>query len=1009
MFKYIFQINLILLILSLSDLTFSQVKVHKHLTAEDGLANNYVHRIMYDRDGYMWFGTFNGVSRWDGKNFMNITKKNGLISSPVIDLVQADDGTIYFSNYTKGIVSYKNGVLDTIDNKDGLASNMVIRLRIYNGNPVFFSQKAQLFKNGKLTDINDKFPQIKSRISDFLEDENGMYAACRDANDYAGFYVKDNYGEFHFTQKHGLISSQVDLFEKTKNGEIIIATSKGPNKYSKGKIYPIWYQGKIVKGVTNDVHAGSDGTNYYGGDYGVIVEQNGKTELLTIENGLLENIVISINEDKNGTVYFGHENSGVSIYYPGRFENYLSNAKSKEYYANAIIQSGTGNILLGTPNGISVIRQAGNIQKDAFLESALKDNFILSMKKENNGRLVFGTKRGFIIVKNGKVFEYNLKRKTFYQDINSIEFSPDGDILLAERRRGLLIFTGNGQAKKDFLNSFLTPGGKLKGKLLPNQKYISNIENIKIENVKNGRLTYITYKNGLLSNRIMDMHLTSDSSLIIGFHGRGVSIYKNGVFTNITAANGLTDQLVNTVYETSDGSYWFGTSTGGICIFKNNEIVDTINVNNGLSSNDIRGITQVGGKVYVTTSNGLNVILRYGDSYFVRQIKESDGLPSNVCNLNTLFVDNANNIWIGTNKGVTKYNPRKDKIISTPPKIYLSGLQLFNEDYPIDKFKRKPELNYDQNYIKFIFTAVNLSAPENVLYKYKLSGVDKDWVTSNNDNVQYTSLDDGEYTFEVKARNEWGYWSEPASLSFVIFPAWWETWWFYTLTVVAIGSLIAFVSSYRYRHLLAIEKMRTKISADLHDSVGSGLSEISILSELLKAQASEDRKDFKSGLNNISTISRSLIESMSDIVWLVNPKKDTLKDLFKRLQMSYQEVLRYSDADLVVENLDELENIRLPMNFRQHLYLIFKEAINNAIKYSGGDLFTLKIQTSGNNLTVIFSDNGKGFDLNHEKMGNGLMNMKNRAKEIGGKIEYFSVENKGTTIKFTGKFSKQKL
>ena len=319
-----------------------------------------------------------------------------------------------------------------------------------------------------------------------------------------------------------------------------------------------------------------------------------------------------------------------------------------------------------------------------------------------------------------------------------------------------------------------------------------------------------------------------------------------------------------------------------------------------------------------------------------------------------------------------------------------------------------PTLRHNQNYLDFQFIGLNIPQSHKTVYQYKLNVVDIDWVEGKETHVQYTSLDDGQYTFEVKARNEWGFWSEPASLSFVIDPAWWETWWFYSLAFFAIGSLIAFISSYRYRHLLTVEKMRTKISTDLHDSVGSGLSEISILSELLGAQVNKEKEDFKSGLNNISTISRSLIESMSDIVWLVNPKKDTLKDLFKRLQLSYHEVLKYSDIDLLVENLDELENVRLPMNFRQHIYLIFKEAINNAIKYSSGDLLTLKIETSGNNLKVIFSDNGKGFELNSEKMGNGLINMKNRAKEIGGDINYFSEINKGTKVIFEGKFQKQK-
>ncbi|MCB9210723.1 MAG: hypothetical protein H6609_15250, partial [Ignavibacteriales bacterium] len=630
-----------------------------------------------------------------------------------------------------------------------------------------------------------------------------------------------------------------------------------------------------------------------------------------------------------------------------------------------------------------------------------------SMKKSNNGNIIFGTKKGFGIYDNGKLSKYNFDRISFYQDINSIEISPDEDILLAERRLGLLIFTPNNQSKRNFINYFLTDQKSTTENLSSNQNFVSNIDDIKTEILKDGKLTYVTYKNGLLSNRILDMKITSDSSLIIGFHGRGANIYKNGVFTSLTSEQGLTDQIVNSVFEHSDGSYWFGTSSGGICIYKNNRIIDTLNINDGLSSNDIRGIVEIDNKIYASTSNGLNVILKYADEYFVRQINESDGLLSNVCNLNSILVDKNKNIWIGTNKGVTKYNPQMDKVISTPPKIIISGLQLFNEDYPFDEFKNNPELNYDQNYLKFIFTAVNLSAPDNVLFKFKLSGIDKDWVSSTTNNAQYTSLDDGEYTFEVKARNEWGYWSEPTSLSFVINPAWWETWWFYTLAFIAIGSLIAFIASYRYRNLLEVEKIRTKISADLHDSIGSGLSEITILSEILHSQPNAKQEDLQSGLKNISVTARSLVGNMSDIVWLVNPSKDSLKDLLLRLQDSYQEVFAQANISFKINGIENLEQIQLPLTYRQHLFLLFKEAINNSLKYSECTKIDLDINVKGKFLNILYQENGKGFDKNAIKdSGNGLKNMKNRAENIGGICEITSELNKGTQISFSGKIEK---
>lgn len=1001
------KLKIILFLFFIACSVFGQIKIHKYLSAQDGLANNMVHRIMCDSQGYMWFGTFNGVSRWDGNNFKNITKSNGLISSPVIDLIESDDGTMYFSNYTKGIISYKNGVLDTIDTDDGLGGNMVIRIRKYKGNPIFFSKKAQLYKNDSLIDINYKIPKITTRASDFLEDEDGTYGASRDASIYAGFYAKDKYVDSLFTKKDGLISNQVDLIEKDHSGDILIATSKGPNKYIEGKIHSIQYNGKDIIGVTNDLHVGLDGTNYYAGDYGVAVEKYGIIELLTTENGLLENEVIAIGEDKNGTIYFGHDNSGISIYNPDRFTNYISYNNPSNFAANSIIETKSKNILLGTKNGVSIIDEEKITATDQKILNSLEGEFILTMKMNKDGKIVFGTKKGFGIYDKGILSKYNFDRISFYQDINAIEFSPDGDILLAERRLGLLIFTPEIQKNKNFIKYFVSQPKADYDNLEKNQKVIYNIDNIKRENIKGGKLTYITYKNGLLSNRIMDFHVSSDSSLIIGYHGRGVNIYKNGVFTNITSEQGLTDQIVNTVFEHSNGSYWFGTSSGGICIYKNNEIVDTINNDDGLSSNDIRGIEQIDNKVYVTTSNGFNVILNYANEYFVRQIKESDGLLSNICNLNSLLVDDNDCIWIGTNKGVTKYNPKNDEIISTPPKIFITGLQLFNEDYPISEFKDNPELNHDQNYLKFIFTALNLSAPESVLFKYKLNGVDKDWVLSDFNSAQYTSLNDGNYTFEVKARNEWGYWSEPASLSFVINPAWWETWWFYTLAFLGIGTLIAFIASYRFKQLLEVEKIRTKISADLHDSIGSGLSEITILSEILHNQPNAKKEDLQSGLKNISVTARSLVGNMSDIVWLVNPAKDSLKDLLLRLQDSYQEVFSQSNISFKLNGIENIEEIHLPLTYRQHLFLLFKEAINNSLKYSECTKIDLTIDVKGKNLYILYQENGNGFDVKSKlESGNGLTNMKERAKAISGICEISSEINNGTKIKFSGKIEK---
>ncbi len=174
---------------------------------------------------------------------------------------------------------------------------------------------------------------------------------------------------------------------------------------------------------------------------------------------------------------------------------------------------------------------------------------------------------------------------------------------------------------------------------------------------------------------------------------------------------------------------------------------------------------------------------------------------------------------------------------------------------------------------------------------------------------------------------------------------------------------------------------------------------------MVKSQVKENERANK-GLNNITGISKTLIDDMRDIVWLVNPSNDTLKDLFNRLQDSYQEALRFSNISLVVNGIDNLKKVSLPMTYRQHIFLMFKEAINNSVKYSECKNIKVDVYVEGTKLTVELNDDGKGFDTINTKMGNGIKNIKKRAKLAKGEVVINSELHKGTTIKFFGNFSK---
>ncbi|MCF6271306.1 MAG: histidine kinase [Melioribacteraceae bacterium] len=378
-------------------------------------------------------------------------------------------------------------------------------------------------------------------------------------------------------------------------------------------------------------------------------------------------------------------------------------------------------------------------------------------------------------------------------------------------------------------------------------------------------------------------------------------------------------------------------------------------------------------------------------------------MPSNECNQNAIYNDSKGNIWVGTIKGAIKYSPINDKKSLNPPMLNISSVKLFNEK--IDFFN-KIKLNYNQNYLSFEFTGIDFSAPHKVKYAYKMQGVDDDWIVTKRNFVQYTNLNNGQYLLQVKAANEWGIWSEPKSLQFTILPAFWETWWFITLIILTVTGSIVWIVTNKVKHLIAIERLRSNISADLHDDIGSGLSEVSLLSEIINYKLSKNEvKKISSELNKIGNISREIIESMSDIVWFVNPKNDSLFDLISRLGDAYHVTLSSKNILLDLQNIDLLQKINLSMEYRQNLYLLIKEGINNSLKYSKCSKITLNTNVKGKTLTCNLTDNGIGFDSEKILKGNGLKNMKIRSKKLGGKIEIISKIGNGTQIIFSGKIT----
>jgi signal transduction histidine kinase len=373
-------------------------------------------------------------------------------------------------------------------------------------------------------------------------------------------------------------------------------------------------------------------------------------------------------------------------------------------------------------------------------------------------------------------------------------------------------------------------------------------------------------------------------------------------------------------------------------------------------------------------------------------------------NFNSLFISSSNEIFVGSGAKdeFFSFHPQDLKYDFSNTTIAINSFKIFNEDQPINfnKNDQQVQLKYFQNYFSFDFTALNFSQNETITYAYKLEGFDKDWTYSNTRHyASYTNVPGGNYTFRIKAKAGDSNWQE-RQLKFTlnIATAWYKQWWFYLVASFIILVLFYTIYTYRINQLVKMQKMRTRIAGELHDEVGSVLTSIAYYSELAKMEPGSNNSRIKTLLDKIGGSSRKTVNSMNEIVWFINPKNDSSEQLLRRMKIVAVELIAERNISYDI-NFDELLNhVKLTMEQRRNIYLIFKEAVNNAVKYADCSHIKLILTLHNNILVMEIDDNGKGFNETTNNYGNGIYNMQDRAKEMHASISISSKENLGTTI-----------
>jgi ligand-binding sensor domain-containing protein len=372
--------------------------------------------------------------------------------------------------------------------------------------------------------------------------------------------------------------------------------------------------------------------------------------------------------------------------------------------------------------------------------------------------------------------------------------------------------------------------------------------------------------------------------------------------------------------------------------------------------------------------------------------------------------DSKGNIWLFADKQLMCFYPDKVNYSNPIPGIEIEKIELnlrqTNWRHYADSLQgifQLPvnlQLSHENNTLGIYFKGISSSGTNGIKYSYLLEGVQNQWSNpANTDFVSFVKLPPGEYSFKVKAQLLNANWSQPVVFSFVIHRAFWQTWWFYSLIGMIVMATIYLLFRYRLRQKINVLEMRNRISQDLHDEIGASISGINLLSQMAAEKLNNNNTSEASEyLFKVKNYSQEVIEKLSDMVWVFNPQNDSIEKLLQRLRSFAISIALSKNIKIHFVTDKEAEMMNLTIRQRKAIYLLSKEAINNIFKYAEcGNIF-YSLHPKGSKWQLLIQDDGKGFYPAENGEGNGLKNMQARAIEIGGQFNIRSQPGNGTVI-----------
>ncbi len=730
-------------------------------------------------------------------------------------------------------------------------------------------------------------------------------------------------------------------------------------------------------------------------------------------------------EDSHGTLWIGTSNAGLFRFDGSDFEN----VPTPQARITCFEEDKEGNLWVGSDYGLDRVSPRAIELEGA--EAGIPLGAVNSVCQAADGSIWAAMANGSLMLRTDGQWEP--APFEFQGEANSLAAGDDGSIWIGTRNRALYRWRGGQLASWDAAKGLA--GTSIKAMFMAKNQdlWIGYIEPDGLQCLRNGRLIDIKIpttdrpvaaivedhtnniwigfvgraellrisndqvndETDLIGNRpINSMYVAPDNSLWLGFRSRGLGRLKDGKFSVITSQQGLFEDHIAQIIPDDHGWLWL-SSDHGIFKIRLQELNDAAD-----------------GKIAHVQS------VRFGGDEGLPPLQAKTGVfPS-------AMRSRDGRLWMSMATGLAVIHPERVREQPLPPQVDVQRVLIDDKLVAVsgDYFGENPagvgeltdaalKLPPDYHRLEFDFAAPAFTEPENERFRYRLDGLDVDWSEPTDQRkVIYLRLPAGNYHFQVAACNADEIWNDhPTELAIGVAPFIWQAWWFRILAVAAFSAVLLglarYVSFRRLRRQLRVleqrsvlDRERARIARDIHDDLGHGLTQIVLLSDLAVhdhalAQGIEGR------LQQIVSTARQGIRSLDETVWAINPRNDTLADLIDYIGHFVMQSLRAADIKCRLELPDNPPDRMIPSEIRHSLFLVVKEAVNNVIRHAHASKVTLTITIADEVLSMIIVDDGCGFFFKESEPGqDGLINMSQRVRDIGGEFHLESIPGAGTRI-----------